>query len=274
MQRISSSMFRTLSRWRGDPRTAVRALRRLPYIAAADLEAGCPLTACVFEESKAEFYKARGGVAGLERSRAGQQHSTRHRFHQAEREREREESKPRWREAQPRRRRSPEPRCGRSRELRDEPPRRRSYSREARGCSRERRSYRRSRSRSRSSGWGRDARGRSRERRSRSRERKRRSRSVSRSFGRREPRGRSAAQHAPASAPLAALMSGLEVPAYHYRNPRTGAIEAASPLSLFREGVVSGRIPLATAATTQIWRSGAQECTAAPLALVLAAQQE
>lgn len=266
-------MFATLTRWRGDPRTTVRALRRLPYIAAADLAAGCPLSACVFEESKAEFYKTRGGVAALEKSRAGQQQSMRQRFHLAGRERVAEESKPRWRDAQPRGRSSPEPR-GRSRDLRDVLPRRRSYSREARGRSRERRSYRRSRSRS--NGWCRNARGRSRERRSRSRDGTRRSRSVSRSFGRRE-RGRSTAQHAPQHAPASnplAVLSGLEVPAYHYRNPRTGVMEAASPLSLFREGVVSGRIPLATAATTLIWRAGTQECTAAPLALILAAQHE
>jgi hypothetical protein len=253
--RISESMVKTLTDWRGDPRITVRALRRLPYIAAADLEAGCPLTACIFEESKAEFYKTSKMLwdeAVLARSCSRAEQQPRYEARQVS-ERVTVE-----RNAPPRRI-SREPRGG-SRDLRDtllrhSPP-------EASG-------RRRSPSRSNGGGRGRDASGRSEQRsRSYSRERKRRSRSRSRSLG------RSAAQHAPAAAPLVVFPGleaprSLDAPAYHCRNPLTGAVDPAQPLSLFRDRVTSGLIPLATAAATLIWRAGEPEGTGEALALVL-----
>ena len=71
------------------------------------------------------------------------------------------------------------------------------------------------------------------------------------------------------------LRGGFEAPPrYHCHHPLTGELEPARPLQWFRDRVLGGSIHIATASVLPVWRAGALESTAAPLALILAAQRE
>ena len=149
-----------------------------------------------------------------------------------------------------------------------EMPRRRDSPRR----SRERRS--RSRSRSHVRGWER-RRSRSRERRSSRHEHRSRSRSRDRRPRQQSPTRSAAAAAAPRSAPGEVRRGSLDAPpSYHCHHPLTGELEPARPLQWFRERVLGGSIHIAIASVLPVWRAGALESTAAPLALILAAQRD
>ena len=151
----------------------------------------------------------------------------------------------------------------RARQAMPEQPRRRDSP--PRG-SRERRSRSRDRTRRRS---------RSREHRGSRSRHEHRSRSRSRDRAARQQSPMRSADAAPGAASPAVLRGGAcAPPCYHSRNPLSGDIEPARPLQWFRERVLGGSIQIAVASAVLVWRAGAQESTAAPLALILAAQQE